>query len=320
MRADPPGRAVEEPRREVFSAALEQSEQLHAAAAACGRASQALPLFYSLSQGARAISAALGEDDGWELHGHGAGIPPQEIHDDVLGIEIEARKKGAFPLLSEITGSAPPSPRLSLGALLSSLPEVGGIVAPHTNRIPALELSLDHETAAGDYSMLAPPLFSSAVYFGPETRLAGDRLLDAMEARLALYPKAGGWVMRPTEAQREGRLGVGLHWPLDEEGRRGFKTLDVVATRYGHNYFLRPGLGADGSELNLLMTWWASLFVLSSLTRYEPALWRRSLDVDASSISVVLDEVLEVAQRRVPELIYETLSEERDLQVLAATL
>jgi hypothetical protein len=104
---------------------------------------------------------------------------------------------------------------------------------------------------------------------------------------------------------------------VEERGARGFKALDIVATRYGPSYYLRPGLGANGLEVDLIMTWWATLFTLSSLTRYEPALWRDALDVDTSEVAVVLEEILEVAQKRVPELLYEALANERNLEAMA---
>jgi hypothetical protein len=318
LRADPPGRAGEEDdRRDVFVAALQQAEELHGAASVSGFASRPLPLFYSLSQGGRAIAAAQGLDTGWAFHGHGLGVAPDQEDDAVMAKEVEPHKKGAFPLLSEITGSAPLPDRLSLGAMLASLPEVAVIVEAHIDDVPALELSLDHETANGEYMMLAPPLRMAAVYFGPEKSLPGDHQLQAMETRLAPYPRAKGWVIRPTQAQRNGKLGIGLRWPVEEGDARGGKALDVVATRYGPSYYLRPGLGEDGSEVNVLMTWWASLFTLSSLARYEPALWGAALDLNSSKLAVVLEEILEVAQERVPELLYETLAEERVLETIA---
>lgn len=318
LRADPPGHAQEDgDRRGVFAAALQQAEELHEAAGVSGFASRSLPLFYALSQGGRAIAAARGPEDGWTFHGHGLGIPPDKEGDMVLAVEVTPRKKGAFSLLSEITGSAQLPDRQSLGAMLASLPEVAAIVAAHVDDVAALELSLDHESASGEYMMLAPPLQMTAVYFGPETSLSGERQLQAMKTRLAPYPRAEGWAIRSTQAQRNGKLGIGLCWPIEEGGARGLKALEVVATRYGPSYYLRPGLGEDGSEVNLLMTWWASLFTLSSLARYEPALWRAALDVDASELAVVLEEVLEVAQERVPELLYETLTEERSLRMAA---
>src|SRR4051794_36358474 len=61
-------------RRAVFSAALEQSEQLFAAAAAVTPAAKPLPLFYAVSQAGRAIAAAHNEADSWDYRGHGLSV------------------------------------------------------------------------------------------------------------------------------------------------------------------------------------------------------------------------------------------------------
>jgi hypothetical protein len=60
LRAQPPGGVNSDERRAVFTAALEQSEQLMRAARDVGYAARPLPLFYSLSQAGRAIAAAVG--------------------------------------------------------------------------------------------------------------------------------------------------------------------------------------------------------------------------------------------------------------------
>ncbi|MGW1391953.1 YaaC family protein [Streptomyces nigra] len=57
LRPEPPGYAGKGPRQKLFSAALEQSEQLFTAAASVGPASRPLVLFYGLSQAGRAIAA-----------------------------------------------------------------------------------------------------------------------------------------------------------------------------------------------------------------------------------------------------------------------
>jgi hypothetical protein len=58
LRAAPPLAAQDPEPRAVFSAALQQSEELFAAAEVAGPAAKPLPLFYALSQAGRAIAAA----------------------------------------------------------------------------------------------------------------------------------------------------------------------------------------------------------------------------------------------------------------------
>lgn len=73
LRSAPPGLAVDGARRETFSAALEQAEQLLTAAGHVGVQSRPLLVFYGLSQGGRAIAAASTRTAGtdWQLRGHG---------------------------------------------------------------------------------------------------------------------------------------------------------------------------------------------------------------------------------------------------------
>jgi hypothetical protein len=70
----PRGAAREGEPKVVFGAALEQAEQLFAAAESVTPATSPLLLFYGLSQAGRAVAAAAaGRDnaDKWQLRGHG---------------------------------------------------------------------------------------------------------------------------------------------------------------------------------------------------------------------------------------------------------
>lgn len=72
LRHDPPGlAAVRGPRKRTFDAALEQAEQLFAAASVVGAAVRPLLLFYGLSQAGRALAAAWVSADNGQLSGHG---------------------------------------------------------------------------------------------------------------------------------------------------------------------------------------------------------------------------------------------------------
>jgi hypothetical protein len=119
----------------------------------------------------------------------------------------------------------------------------------------------------------------------------------------------------PTHGRDKGRLKLEA-----TDGQRGYKALEVVATRVGESFYLRPTLGENGGEISLLMTWWAVLLLLSSLARYEPARWQRALDVDRAGVAVLLEEVLDLAQTRVPELLFEALTKDLSAARLAADL
>lgn len=307
MRAEPPGLVGDdEARRLVFSAALQQAEELHKAAGHTGFASRPLPLFYALSQGGRAIAAARSQRS-WKIKGHGMKCTSGN---SVLEAKLTVTRQGAVPTVARATGSAAFKAPVKLGTLLASLPEVAERAAPHVNAPAAIPLHLDDTAARNErYLQLSPPLGFSAIYFGPEGTLPPAERQERLERALAPYPRARGWQSHSAWITKDGGQGIGLSWPIEEDGLRGYRALELVATRLDDLYYLRPGIGAGGAEISLLMTWWAVLLGLSSLARYEPASWRSGLDSDSSVIASLLEETLDRAQERVPELIHSALVE-----------
>jgi YaaC-like Protein len=307
MRADPPGLGTnEEGRRAVFSAALQQAEELHQAAEHTGYASRPLPLFYALSQGGRAIAAARAAKD-WEIHAHGMRVETRSV----LKSTLTPAPRGAVPTVAMATGCPAFAAPLELGQLLVTLPEVAELVCEHVEAAPAIALHRDATASQPQsYMQLTPPIDCSAIYYGPEGALSPAEQKRGLEERLAPYPRAHGWQIHSAWSTSGGRRGIGLSWPLsDQEGSRGFRELRSVSTPYRDRFYLRPGLGRDGGEISLLMSWWATLLGLSSLARYEPGLWRAGLDPDSSKIAAMLEAVLDAGQARVPELIAEALRE-----------
>lgn len=316
LRADPPGLAeTNKARRRTFGAALQQAEELHGASAASGYSSRPLPLFYALSQGGRAIAAARASNRLWELSGHG--LEAKFDSDTVLEARVSPGSSGAFQVVAEATGSAGIVSDLALGALLASLPEFS-MAATLGSHPLAIGLELEDDETFGEHFMLLPPYGQVAVYIGPEASLPpGERQEQAMAELLPAHGRARGWGIHPGIRHARGMPCIALAWPIQTTtGERKYKALDVVATRMGDRYFLRPTLGEDEGEISMLMTWWAVLLLLSSLARYEPARWQRALDVDGSAVAATLEEALDLAQERVPELLYEALTEDTALAAL----
>jgi hypothetical protein len=307
LRAEPPSLATTNAgRRKVFGAALQQAEELHRASAHCGFSSRPLPLFYSLSQGGRAIAAARAQGSNWQSSSHG--LATKIDCEEVFATRVAAQGTGAFQVVAAATGSPIIDRALTLEDLLATLPEVSGSLVLDEEHRRAVPLELEYESSLGEYHKLVPPYASIAVYCGPEASLPTDRHLQALEARLRSCRRADGWGIVTTIISSAGRPCIALTWQLeDEDGRRGYKTVDSVATRLGDIYYLRPTLGQDGGEVSILMTWWAVLLALSSLARYEPARWQAALDVDRSGVAATLEEILDVAQERVPELLFDAL-------------
>lgn len=68
-----------------------------------------------------------------------------------------------------------------------------------------------------------------------------------------------------------------------------------------------PALGGDTAALHPLLAWWALLYALSMLARYEPASWVNHLNVDASPSSVPLESALGHALNTCPHLILQAI-------------
>jgi hypothetical protein len=68
-----------------------------------------------------------------------------------------------------------------------------------------------------------------------------------------------------------------------------------------------PALGNSEAPLSQLMVWWALLFGLSIVARYDPALWTRALNPDSSPLAVPLESLLEEALEVVPALVLEPM-------------
>jgi hypothetical protein len=124
-RADPPGRAAEDPtRRKTYNAALQQFEELLDAARAVGPASRPLPLFYALSQAGRAIVAAHGDES--YITSHGLAEDRKVEPEDILHRRIYRRPKkdgsDAFGSVARATGSGDLEHGAEIGALWAALP------------------------------------------------------------------------------------------------------------------------------------------------------------------------------------------------------
>jgi hypothetical protein len=67
--------------------------------------------------------------------------------------------------------------------------------------------------------------------------------------------------------------------------------------------YIFPSIGGDQQALHPLLAWWAILFALSMLARYEPETWTDYIDVDTSPYAVPLETLLDRALLTCPELL-----------------
>ena len=67
--------------------------------------------------------------------------------------------------------------------------------------------------------------------------------------------------------------------------------------------WLFPAMGGAALPLHPLLSWWALLFALSMLARYESASWISHLDIDASPDAIKLRTALDLALDTCPQLV-----------------
>lgn len=295
LRANPPGFAAKDlERRRVFGAALGQAEDLATAARGVGPESKPLLLFYSLSQAGRAISANCFEGPKWTHETHGLGV--DEGPGFIAGFLIKPQKSGAFVTVCEATGSPSLAGPVTLGKLYSSMPELRGQATFDEAAPRCLTLRGQEASPPGTpfFELINRPR-TLAVLPASEDRLAGA---------LAEYPSASGYTIRRERIHTwDPQDTLSLEWP-DAEEIGGRRPLDEIGMAWRSAYHLRPGLGG-GEAPSALMSWWALLQGLSVAARYAPSEWVAALDPDRSPIATLLEETLEVAEHRVPQLIAE---------------
>lgn len=301
LRASPPGLAAKrEGRRRVFAAALGQFDELLTAAGVVGPVSAPLPLYYAINQAGRAVGAAYQPDPGrWQPRWHGLIVrdPKSSLQSTI--VEPLPRSPNVFTIMAERVGSPLLTAPVRLGALWAA--------APGAEQVEGL---------GGSYSPAAPlrpfgggmPTLNVRMG-GP--KLAGSPDRKAIRARLErAYPAARSGMTIVAVQRQVGQADpteVILNWSTPAGVLR---TADDVAACFpapDGALYLMPGLGTNDDELAPLMVWWALLFALSHLARYQPAAWTEALDPVRSTLAVPIETTLAFAREVMPHLIYHEL-------------
>lgn len=259
--------------------------------------SRPILLFYAISQAGRAIVAAHGDQP--EASGHGLREDTGTTVGEILTFQLKraATKRDLFGAVVRATNCSDIKGTVPLGAIWATIPS--------THRLPSdawrddwvTALSLREEASRNGtvqvrlVSMSGPP---------QQDGVAGVK--KRMLAYPGLPPHAVHKIRWVEGFSELGNWVVDTSWPI----RGKCDTLDAVAPRVDLSgaRWLIPLLPGQSQPLNPLMSWWLLLFGLSMVARYHPALWTRSLSVDASTRAVPLEVVLGQAIERIPELIY----------------
>jgi hypothetical protein len=339
-RACPPGHAYDDgERRQVYSAALAQFDELISAASAVGPASRPLPLFYALSQAGRAI-AATHAPGVWRLQRHGLGAP--KLGTALLDVEVKRSpwakdsEDAAGGWVDSVTGVAAAtcseifSGDVTIREFWCSLPEVSSLLpVDHEPRPKPLAL-VGEETHDPNLPSVMRMRLDPAHVYAVVVGFQGSG--EELEAYLGKhYPTAAGahlyghpgFDRTPGQHTRYGS-GFLFRWQADSPDAGGqagtlnriapasvpvppesaFERDDVSFSGFAPRW-LRPGV--RGVALSPLLTWWALLFGLSMIARYEPASWVAALDYDSSELAAPLTRLMEIGLQRVPELVVDAL-------------
>ncbi|MFF0898212.1 YaaC family protein [Streptomyces sp. NPDC003278] len=324
-RSNPPARASSASRRKTYTAALEQAQQLFRAAAVVGPATSPILAFYGLSQAGRAITAAPrsleGED--WRLAAHG--ISSKGFHVPFPDIEIRTDPpgtQGSFVKVSEVLDSPVwEKDSLRLEDIWDLLPTNLHYPLTARDRLTPLYTS-EGSIDEGDHSLLSvwvSNIPDRVVKAG--TREALDDFLTGYPAvaQHESYSNVGAAALPNYVRYDHGGGQLSMNWLMPEGVGTGFDGMATMAERQAHlrtmtrgyaggRYFL-PVLGSMKRDLHPLMAWWAVLYTLSMLARYDPAVWGKHINVDNSPHAVPIERLLERAINHLPVLIADTIAD-----------
>ncbi|WP_328493496.1 YaaC family protein [Streptomyces sp. NBC_00414] len=324
-RSNPPAKANAGSRRMTYSAALEQAQQLFRAAAVVGPATSPILAFYGLSQAGRAITAAARSLDGedWRLKTHG--IKTTGFHQPFPDIEIRTDPpgtQGSFVKVSEVLDSPVwEKDPLSLEDVWDLLPP--NLSYPLTTRDRLTPLYTDEGSVnEGDHSLLSVFVCNipdRVVKAGTRETLADFLTAYPAVVRHESYRNVGEAALPFYVRYDHGGGQLAMNWLMPKGVGTGFDGMATMAERQAHlrtltrgyagsRYFL-PVLGSMKRELHPLMAWWAVLYTLSMLARYEPAVWNTLINVDSSKYAVPIERLLERAFNHLPVLIADSITE-----------
>jgi hypothetical protein len=321
LRARPPGlAAADSERRSVFNAALTQSEELFDASRTIGAASRPLPLFYGLSQAGRALAAAYNQTDNWRVKGHGISIHADDGGDlRAATITVVPRKDAsdaytaaAIALESDrVTGST------TVASVWAAIPEL--LQEPHMRgaALPALEIRPDAPSGSLFSGVVEPAHGSIIVADAPTEQLVSellDRYARTCGHRVLIGPM-------PTVGAMTSAV---IDWPTEPRpeatpGTKAFRAMPDVAIFVEGSWYLQPPIGEPPSAAKPILVWWLLLIALSSLARYHPQTWTAALELNEARSAVELRSCLDIAQRRIPELLASALEPPPDFRAVRAS-
>lgn len=300
IRALRSSRDVGEADRLTYVAALEQAQQLLEAAESVGTATRALPLYYGLNQACRAIACAIQPGASFESHGLATNERSLRGAADPLAtftVRGNGDLRSGWTVMSGLLGSAAMRTAQPIRLLWGMVVET----QVHLPRLPAERPSLFVQEDSREGWLVTG------------IRLRSDNPgVPEFEQMQAEYPglrgaSFGGFQDSRGVPDRTWNLAVGP--PTNSS--------EPVGTLYREGRVLMPAVEREAATLHPLMMWWAILYPLSILSRYEPATWNALIDLDTSPAAVHLEALMEEALDSVPALIHQALTRAPDMATAA---
>jgi hypothetical protein len=233
---------------------------------------------------------------------HGIDVPDLDQRPKLLDLTIGDKGSGSFTQLAPLLHSGSLPAGASLGQIWSTIPELATtpLVDKAANYLPTLRLA--HLSEDGR------PEFSSWIE-GMPWRF-GEPYTEAQFVDFcSSYPTLAGSIGRPVPNQPplldEERHSVQVRraWTLPDSDDPGkFHSRHTRPYLGDNDRYIFPSIGGDQQALHPLLAWWAILFALSMLARYQPDTWTDYLDVDKRP-AVPLETLLERALLTCPELL-----------------
>lgn len=325
-------------RKRTFIAALDQAEELWRASGLVADTVSPVLLFYSLTQAARAVCAAVIEGPQWQaIPSHGLSLLAPEIPNEqrpsISDIYVVTKRSGFVQQFADTSGSPHPPEKCTLAELLHALPEHEELLLPsdgHRQPLRVHDTTIFRSTSSQPSTAVTArvnPMPSSMVRRDEQPdgliRMV-DPEIDEVVEWFEAYPTLAGagrpvWAghVQPADLDYPGSsYSVELRWELAQPLRWGNSSawfegiVDVMVRKgagVGASGLTLPSLGRSASAIKPVLTWWLALFASSMLVRYYPRTWASLLDVDSNRYAVPLSRFIDVGKRRVPSLILQEL-------------
>jgi hypothetical protein len=321
FRHNPPGPANQGDRRKVFGSALEQAEQLFSAAEEIGYAARPILLFYGLSQAGRAIAAACNACmNDWRLSGHGITVKNLGYQSPLRDVKVADKGSGSFTQLAPMLNSGTLPAGATLGQIWLAIPGLADRPLPNSSgQFPPLrfvdkvniqKFGTPQQEIHASIGGLPMQLSSAA-----DPWRAVQEFLDAYPSLMGSAPSSlcsEAVILEYTNAPTMKAI---RFWPWPSPinpsdiggGTREFVNGRTMPYLGEDDRWVFPALGGSTTPLHPLLAWWAVLYALSMLARYEPDTWTVYLIVDTSPIAVSLETALARALDTCPLLIWQAI-------------